>query len=216
MKPEIILIGAGGHCLACIDVIEQENRFQIVGLIDLPQHLGAEVLSYPIIATDADLPRLVVSGRYFLITVGQIKSSARREELFDSLIEHGGQMPVIVSPRAYISRHAEIGAGTIVMHGAVVNAGARIGRNCIINSNALVEHGAIIHDHCHLATGSIINGDAEIGAGSFIGSRAMIREGVTIGEQVIVGGGGTVLRDIHSHTQFKIREQYETKDLHHR
>ena len=30
----IVLIGAGGHCKSCIDVIELEKRFKVVGLID--------------------------------------------------------------------------------------------------------------------------------------------------------------------------------------
>ena len=33
-KKKLILIGAGGHCNSCIDVIEQENKYRIVGLID--------------------------------------------------------------------------------------------------------------------------------------------------------------------------------------
>ena len=31
---KIILIGGGGHALSCIDVIEQENKFKIVGIVD--------------------------------------------------------------------------------------------------------------------------------------------------------------------------------------
>jgi len=31
---KIILIGAGGHCKSVIDVIEQEARFEIAGIID--------------------------------------------------------------------------------------------------------------------------------------------------------------------------------------
>ena len=31
---KIILIGAGGHCKSCIDVIEEEKKFEIVGIID--------------------------------------------------------------------------------------------------------------------------------------------------------------------------------------
>ncbi len=31
---EILLIGGGGHCKSVIDVIEQENRFKIGGIID--------------------------------------------------------------------------------------------------------------------------------------------------------------------------------------
>ena len=33
-NPKIILVGAGGHCRSCIDVIEQEGRFEILGIVD--------------------------------------------------------------------------------------------------------------------------------------------------------------------------------------
>ena len=33
MKP-IILIGGGGHCISCIDVIEMTKEFSILGIID--------------------------------------------------------------------------------------------------------------------------------------------------------------------------------------
>ncbi len=39
-KPNIILIGGGGHCKACIDVIEQENKYTIAGIIDVPEKVG--------------------------------------------------------------------------------------------------------------------------------------------------------------------------------
>ena len=31
---KIILIGAGGHAKACIDVIEEENKYKIIGVIE--------------------------------------------------------------------------------------------------------------------------------------------------------------------------------------
>ena len=216
MKEEIVLVGAGGHCLACIDVIEQTGAFRIAGLIDTPQRLGDRLLGYPILATDADLPTLAGKGQAFLVTIGQIKSGLRRREIFNLLLGAGGKLPVIVSPLAYVSRHSEIGKGTIVMHGATINAGAQIGCNCIINSQALVEHGAKIGDHCHIATGAIVNGEAKVGDGSFIGSMAMLREGISVGEQTIVGGGVTALRNIPPHTQVTLVEPYASKNLHNR
>ena len=42
MKKPIILIGGGGHCKSCIDVIEQEGKYRIVGILDLPEMLGKE------------------------------------------------------------------------------------------------------------------------------------------------------------------------------
>ena len=31
---KIILVGAGGHAVSCIDVIRQEKKFKISGLVD--------------------------------------------------------------------------------------------------------------------------------------------------------------------------------------
>ena len=54
MNP-LLLIGAGG-CLLMIDLIETEGVWQIHGLIGLPEQVGTQVLSYPVLGTDDDLP----------------------------------------------------------------------------------------------------------------------------------------------------------------
>jgi sugar O-acyltransferase (sialic acid O-acetyltransferase NeuD family) len=180
MKESIILIGGGGHCRACIDVIEQEGRFTIAGIVDVPEKKQHNVLNYPVIGSDADLTELIKSFPNVLITLGQIKSPARRMELFNDLMQMGARFPRIQSPRAYVSPHAHVAEGTIVMHHALINAGANVGRNCIINTKALVEHDAVIEDHCHISTGAIVNGGVTIGRGSFFGSGAVSKEYTSI------------------------------------
>jgi sugar O-acyltransferase (sialic acid O-acetyltransferase NeuD family) len=197
----ILLVGAGGHARACIDVIEQEGRFQVAGLVGLPQEVATTVLNYPVLGSDDDLPALLVTHRHALVTLGQIKTPERRIHLFHILLRHGCTLPAIVSPRAYVSARATIGAGTIVMHGAVVNACAAVGRNCIINSLALVEHDAIVGDHCHLATMVVVNSAVRVGEGSFIGSGSSVRQCITIGERSIIGLGQSVVADCEPGTQ---------------
>ena len=189
----VLLAGAGGHARVCIDVIEQEGRFTVAGLVGLPQEVGTHVLGYPILGADSDLPALLGVCDHALVTVGQIKTPELRMRLFGQLERSGCVVPVIVSPRAYVSPHAIVGAGSFVMHGAVVNAGAVVGRNCIINSQSLVEHDAVIGDHCHIATAAVINGGVRIGAGSFIGSGSSLRQSIEIGERCVIGMGRSVL-----------------------
>jgi len=180
MKEKIFLIGGGGHCRSCIDVIEQECRFTIAGIVDMPEKKQHKVLGYPVIGSDADLADLIKTFPNVLITLGQIKSPARRMELFNDLRQMGAHFPVIQSPLAYISPHAQVAEGTIVMHHALINVGARVGRNCIINTKALVEHDAIIEDHCHISTNAVVNGGVKIGSGSFFGSGAVAVESTSI------------------------------------
>ncbi len=173
-KNEIILLGGGGHCKSCIDVIEQQGQFKIAGILDKVDKVGSKILNIPIIGSDEDILELKGKIEYFFITVGQIRSAERRFLLFNLLERHGVKLPVIISPYAYVSPYAQIGRGTIVMHNAIINADARVGDNCIINSRALIEHDVVIGNHCHISTGAVVNGTVDVGSGSFIGSGAVV------------------------------------------
>ena len=106
---EIILIGGGGHCKSVIDVIEQEGRYKIAGIIDKPELLGSNLLGYSIFGNDSDLPRLKNKYKYAMVTIGQIKFSSLRKKLFILAINSGYKLPSIVSPSSYVSKHATLG-----------------------------------------------------------------------------------------------------------
>ena len=202
-QPDIILIGAGGHAHACIDVIEQQGQFKIAGLVGLPSELHNHHLGYSVIAMDDDLPQLQKEYCYAFITLGQILSPNSRIRLYQQAVQLGFQLPVIIAPTAYVSPHASLGSGTLIMHGAIVNAGATVGNNCIINNRSLVEHDATVENHCHISTGAILNGGVKIGAGSFIGSGSVIKEGVVIGAGSVVGMGLAVRHNQIDHSIFR-------------
>jgi sugar O-acyltransferase (sialic acid O-acetyltransferase NeuD family) len=188
MKPKLILLGGGGHCVSCIDVIEQGNKFEIAGIVD--EYVNGEMLlGYPVLGSDADLEVLRSSYDYALVTVGQIKSPSIRIRLFEYARSLGYTLPTVISPRAYVSRHASMGEGTIIMHDALVNSCVTIGRNCIINTKSLVEHDAVIEDNCHISTGAIINGGAMVRQGTFVGSNAVTRGAVETNESDFIKAG---------------------------
>ena len=193
---EIILIGAGGHACACIDVIENMQQYKIAGLVDKSINPDANLLGYPILGLDDDLVTLRKQFSYALITIGQIKNAHRRQSLYKLLVRLGYTLPNIISPFAYVSRHAQVGNGTIIMPGAIVNTSAHIGLNCIINSAALVEHDAVIGDHCHIATGAVINGEVVVGAESFVGSGTITHQRISIGEKCVIGAGSVLNKDV--------------------
>ncbi|MBK1621602.1 acetyltransferase [Lamprobacter modestohalophilus] len=199
----LLLLGGGGHCRACIDVIEAEARYQIVGIVQPPTEGTEAVLGYPILGSDDDLPALLAKTPNALVTVGQIKSPGTRRRLFNLLKHHGAKLPVIQSPTAYCSRHATLGEGSLLMHACLINANARIGANCIINSQALIEHDAEIGDHCHIATGARVNGGVLIGEGTFIGSGAILKQGISIGAGAIIGAGQVALTGLPAETTLR-------------
>jgi len=189
---DIILIGGGGHCKAVIDVIEQQGRYNIIGIIDKAELLGKNVLGYEIIGNDSELNNLVKKCSNALITIGQIRSPLLRIKLFDKVLKLGFELPTIVSPRAYLSQHASIGIGSVIMHDVLVNSGAVIGDNCIINTKSIVEHGSKIGNHCHISTNAVINGDVTLGNGSFVGSGVVTKEGIRINDNFFAKAGSVI------------------------
>lgn len=147
-----------------------------------------------IIGTDAEIPEMANKYGNFLITIGQIKSSEARIRIFGEVKKHGGNLPSIISPIAYVSPSAFIDEGTIIMHHVMVNAGASIGKNCIINSGALVEHEAMIGDFCHISTHAVVNGQVIIGRKTFIGSNSVIANNLIIPDESVISAGAYLLK----------------------
>lgn len=176
----ILLIGGGGHCKSVIDVIEQENKYSIAGIIDKKERIGEKVLGYEIMGSDEDIKKLFDKYKYAFITIGHIKSNSTRLSIFSLLKSIGYKIPAIISPLAYVSKHSFIGEGSIIMHHALVNTGAKIGQNCIINTKALIEHDVLIEDNCHISTASVVNGGTIVKENTFIGSNSTSKEYIQI------------------------------------
>jgi sugar O-acyltransferase (sialic acid O-acetyltransferase NeuD family) len=196
MTRPLVILGAGGHARACIDVIERHGVYEIVGLVGRAEEIGRNVLEHRVIGCDNDLPALAGASACAIVAIGQTRTGLVRRALFEQLEQLGFEMPAIVSPLAYVSRYAAIGAGTIVMHHATVNVGAKVGSNCIINTAAIVEHDCRVGDHCHISTGTVLNGGVRVGSGCFVGSGSVIREERSVGNDSVIGMGLSVRHDL--------------------
>ena len=196
---ELILVGAGGHCLSCIDVIELQNKYKIVGLIDKkPKN---KKFKFKILGKDEDLKKIFKKHKSDLVTIGFIKDFEKREQIFHNLKKIGFRMPSIISPLAYVSPKAKIGEGTIIMHGAIINSGAIIGKNCIVNTKALIEHDTFVGDNCHIATRSTLNGGVMLGNNSFIGSHAVLKQNIKVGKNCFVNANLFVHKNIKDNSK---------------
>jgi sugar O-acyltransferase (sialic acid O-acetyltransferase NeuD family) len=193
---KIILIGGGGHALSCIDVIEQEKKYKILGIIDKNKKIGEKILNYKIIGEDKDLKDLKKKADYAFVSLGQIGISEIRKNIFLNLQKLGFKLPTIISPKAYISKNLKINKGSIIHHGVIVNSGAEIGANCIINTNSLIEHNVKVGNHSHISTSVTLNGDVKIGDSSFIGSGTIIKNSVVIGTRVSISMGQKIFENV--------------------
>jgi sugar O-acyltransferase (sialic acid O-acetyltransferase NeuD family) len=189
VRDKIFLIGGGGHCRSCIDVIESTNLYEIMGIFDPGIPVNSLINGYKVLGSESTLDDHSHITKKLLITIGQIKNPDARAEIYNKLSSKGFEFVTVISPRAYVAKSAMIGYGTIIMHDALVNANAIIGNNCILNTKALVEHDSKVKDHTHVSTAAVVNGNCIVEKLSFIGSNAIIRQGVTVPERSLVSAG---------------------------
>jgi sugar O-acyltransferase (sialic acid O-acetyltransferase NeuD family) len=187
VKRSLAIVGAGGHGRVVADCAEDLGWERIEFFDDNGAALSG---AWPIVGpTDALFERI---DDYDGIVVG-FGTNRLRLDRHRALIGRGAAIATLIHPRATVSRHAQVGAGTVVFASAVVNFGAVIGQACIINTGASVDHDDRLEDGVHLSPGARLGGAATIGECSWIGLGASVRDGISIGRNVRIGAGAAVV-----------------------
>jgi sugar O-acyltransferase (sialic acid O-acetyltransferase NeuD family) len=185
----IILLGKGGHALACLDVLQTIQKLNVIGYVDSVGSEGGEWEGLPYLGTDEDLPELIKKCPQVLLGIGQIKNPDLRRKLVQKLRTMNAIFPVVISPKAHVAKGSKIAEGTIVMHGAHVGPGSSIGSFNILNTQSLIEHGSNTGEFVHISTASVVNGDVKIGSNTFIGSNSVLCHGIEVPENSFVQAG---------------------------
>ena len=192
MNNKVVIIGAGSHSKVVIDILEQMDRYCIVGLID--KYQKNSVLGYPVIGDDKKLACIKEQGveRAFVA----IGNNSIRKKLYLEAKRLGYKIVNAISPQAIISRYAILGDGIAVMPGAVINVNTTIHDGVIINTNASVDHDCEIGEFAHIAPGCAISGSSSIGREVFLGTGSRVIDKICIGQKTIIGAGSVVIRDL--------------------
>lgn len=199
MTPEplkkVVLLGGGSHCRVVLDVLNNAGGYQVCGITDLKERKGSIVLGdHQISHVDSDLEALLPEINYAFVGVGD--DLALRRRLFEMAKGIGYEIPVLISPRSYLSTHTRIGEGTLVGHQATVNPLASIGLDVIVNTGAIIEHDCQIGDHSHIASRAVLCGGVQVGDMTLIGAGSVVIPGLTIGSNVLIGAGSVVINDV--------------------
>lgn len=188
MTRSLAILGAGGHGRVVADCAEALGWERIELFADDPA--GGASGPWPVAGSVRDLLEQAASFGGVVVGIG---ANRVRLDYHRALIEQGARMATLIHPRATVSRHARIAAGTVVFAGAVVNVGAVIGEACIINTCASVDHDDRLADGVHLSPGAHLAGGVTVDECAWIGLGASVKQGVSIGRDVRIGAGAAVV-----------------------
>lgn len=188
----LAILGASGHGKVVADTAECCG-WQAVEFFDDAwpefQCNGA----WPVAGDTAQLLARLAQFDGVLVAIGN--NRIRQAKLLE--LQAAGACPtILIHPSATVSRHARLGAGSVVFAGAVVNADAQIGQGAILNTGCSVDHDCLLGDAVHVSPGARLAGGVQVGDLSWIGIGASVRQLVRIGSRVMVGVGAAVVADV--------------------
>jgi sugar O-acyltransferase (sialic acid O-acetyltransferase NeuD family) len=195
----IILIGGGNQAHYTIDIIEKENKYNILGIVDSIHEIGSYRFGYPILGRQENLKEIVkkynISGG--IISIGDNWS---RYYVYKQIKEIFPDFSFVnaIHPSVIIGNTTEIGVGIVAMAGCIFNPKAKIGDFTFFATGAQVEHDNEICDFSSISAGSITGGYVKLGKFSAITLGVTVVDRIEIGENTVIGSGSLVTKSIPS------------------
>lgn len=188
MKTKLLLVGAGGFGRVALEhAVEQYD----CAFVDDGPELGTLVNGVAVIGRISDLQRLLDETGYeqLIVTIGNNKL---REELYNKAKAFGYSFPNIICSSAYISPHAQIGCGCVLLNNVVVQNGGRVGDGVLLNPGVEVHNDAFVDDYALIYTNSVVRALAHVGKRVRIGSNVSISNNVNVADDSDIPNGTTL------------------------
>ena len=181
---KLLLVGAGGFGRVVL-----EHALGIYDCAFLDDGDAVVVDGIPVIGKTSDMASFYPEYKLLLVTIGNNKL---RERLYQEATTIGYSFPNIIHSSAYISTHAHIGSGCVILNNAVIQNNAKCGDGCILNPGVELHHDSTIGSYCLIYTNSVVRSLTQIGDRVLVGSNATISTSATVSDDGKVGDGELV------------------------
>jgi len=190
-KNDIVIMGIGGHASMCIDILLEQNEFNLVGFIDKIETSDKKHnLNY--LGSLENLDKLISLGlKNLIIGVAFSGNLKKREKYYDEYSKKIN-IPTIIHKKSIIENSAKINEGCQIMAGAIIGSHVTIASNCIINCGSVVSHDSTIKKSSHITPGAILAGNVTIGRRCTIGMGSTVYLGLEISDDNTINNGAHI------------------------
>lgn len=197
MYEDIIIVGRGSHAKSIVQIIEDANKYRILGFtVAAEDDVNGEYLGYPILGRDDVLVGYFEKRiKNLAIGIGGFKDNSLRKKIFEKYCRFN--FPKIIHPSANIAKNVTIQEGSVVFPGVILNTGVKIGKNVILATKCSVDHETEIKDHVLLSAGVTVGGGSVIHSEVLCALGCSIISGVEVGAEILVGAGAVVVKSLN-------------------
>lgn len=192
----LAIYGAGG-CGRLVADVAEASGWTVDFFDDLWPGLRVSG-PWPVVGDKRSLVSSLAAYDGVVVAIGECSSRLRAYR--DLQAAGTSYFPVLVHPTAWVSPHAVLGPGCVVMANAAVCVGAILNEACYVSTGATVSHDCELGAGVHVSPGARLAGTVTVDEGAWIGLGAAVKQGIRVGKRAIVGAGAVVVRDVDHET----------------
>ena len=152
MNNNLLILGAGGYGHVVREIAEDSGIFDKIDFLDDSSPLA--------IGKFGDAEKFLKGYPNAVVALG---NAELRLGHIEKLRAAGFQIPAIISPKAYVSKSAKIGNGTIVEPFSAVNANSEVGIGVLLRCGSVIDHNAKVGDFCYIDCGVVVKANNSVG-----------------------------------------------------
>jgi sugar O-acyltransferase (sialic acid O-acetyltransferase NeuD family) len=193
----IVIIGGGNQAHYTIDIIEKENKYNIIGIIDSIHEIGSDRFGYEILGRQENIVEIIkkyqIQGG--LVTIGD---NWVRYIISNQILNLVPNFEFVnaIHPSVIIGNNVKLGIGITAMAGVIFNPKSIIGDFTFFATGAQIEHDCIISDFASISAGSVLGGYVKLGKFSALTLGVTVLDRLEIGENTVVGAGSLVIKSL--------------------
>ena len=133
-------------------------------------------------------------------SVGYKDQLQGRDDVFNRMSDAGIEVLTYTHPSSFVSHHATLGAGSIVLANSTVEPYVKIEKNTFIWSNCTIAHHTSLGRSNWIASGVTVSGHVDIGDRNLMGVNSTVSNDIVIGNECIICGGAFVSKNVEDNT----------------
>jgi sugar O-acyltransferase (sialic acid O-acetyltransferase NeuD family) len=197
---KIFLFGAGQHAHTCVDVLEKQGTFMLVGYIDSVKDIGSKTGGYPVLGRLEDLKTLAAeyeTSAGFIAIGDNFSMKKVHEKILKQLPDF--EFVNLIHPSALFGQEVLLGKGVLIGAQSFISSHTKLGDFCLVHQQTQLGLNNIFEEYASISLGSITGGKVKVGTCSAITLGVIVQDRLNIGPHTVVGSGSLVLHDLPDH-----------------
>lgn len=197
-----MLVGSGGFGRETAELVHAINAagtgapcWELAGFLDDDEaRWGVAVAGTTVLGGLERLAELPAAR--VVVCTGHPGNFTSRRRIVERLALDPARYATLVHPTASIAASCTLGAGTVLLAGAVATTEVCVGDHVAVMPQAVFTHDDRLDDFVTVGAGVRLAGGVHVQEGAYLGAGALVREHRTVGPWALVGMGAVVTADV--------------------